>query len=498
MSVRIYPVTRSDEVCDDYIVKINGTEIETDTARVSAYPFNRRWPGRQRQKEQSALVNFAAFAIDGKTEIEVIPKRSFDKVKIRPVSLGIEPERTQEGVKLTIAEPAYFTVEPYGRRGALHIFADPMPEYAKDTNEVIYFGQGKHEAGVITLKSNQTVFIDEGAVVYGSIYAVDADNIKILGRGILDNSHNKEKILFEASADGNMNDVGNSERLPTIFLEYCTNIKIDGIIIRDSLVYNIAPLACRRLQIKNVKIIGCWRYNSDGIDMLNCEDAEISDCFIRTYDDSIAVKGFDSYRSEKGMLHNGQIYDFTKNITVDNCTIWNDWGRCLEIGAETRAKEMSNIVFKNCNLIHVTDSVLDCLNVDYADVHNVLYENINVEYDDIIPCPVFQKSDNETYANADTEYSPYLICMDIMFHQEYSRDDIQRGKNHGFTFRNIYLIGRHAPKMYFGGYDLGHKSGDIFISDLYWNGKKLDDREKISIKANEFCENVYFNEKPIK
>ena len=40
-------------------------------------------------------------------------------------------------------------------------------------------------AGLIELKSGQTLYVDEGAVVYGMIYAQDARDIKIMGRGIL-------------------------------------------------------------------------------------------------------------------------------------------------------------------------------------------------------------------------------------------------------------------------------------------------------------------------
>ncbi len=49
--------------------------------------------------------------------------------------------------------------------------------------------------------------------------------------------------------------MNNAVRLHTIQLKYCTNIEIEGITIRDSLVYNIRPIACENLTIKNVMII---------------------------------------------------------------------------------------------------------------------------------------------------------------------------------------------------------------------------------------------------
>ena len=198
--------------------------------------MNRRWPGHQRQIEQSELVNFISFACEGQNIIEITPKTAFEDFVIRPQTLGFKTEIINgKTIRITMDHPAYFTVEPYGRHNALHIFADPMPTYQyNNLVNTLYFGKGVHEIGVLELKSNQTVFIDEGALVYGCIHATDAENIKILGRGILDNSKNKEKILFNVNAENNRQDVGNAERIHTVQLNYCKNIEIDGITINSS------------------------------------------------------------------------------------------------------------------------------------------------------------------------------------------------------------------------------------------------------------------------
>ena len=183
----------------------------------------------------------------------------------------IKYKRVNGEIVFALPESMYITVEFTGRSNALHIFADEEIKY-EVTGDVIYYGKGIHDVDQIYLKSNQTLFIDEGAVVYACITAYNADNIRIIGRGILDNSRNKEKILFETSVDNNDYDVKNAKRQHTIQLEYCNNIEINGITMRDSLIYNIRPMDCKNLSIGNVKIIGCWRYNSDGIDMHNCEE----------------------------------------------------------------------------------------------------------------------------------------------------------------------------------------------------------------------------------
>ena len=492
MAVHIYPVIRCGEECKDYILKVNGVALDLHTARVSAVPFNRRWPGHQRQIEQTELINFALFETDEAVEIEIIAPQPFEKLEIRPRTLGITPEIDGRTIRFTLPHAAYFTVEPYGRHRALHIFADPVSRYDVDPNDpkVIYYGAGEHDVGQIELQSGQTLFIDEGAVVYACIKAYGADNIRILGRGILDNSRNKEKILYECNAVDNFAAVENAERQHTVQLNYCDHALIDGITIRDSLVYNIRPVCCDDLTIRNVKIIGCWRYNSDGIDSHNCSNMLIKDCFLRTFDDSICVKGIDCWQSPDEIYHNGRCYPNAENITVEGCTVWNDWANALEIGAETRADEIRNLTYRDCHIIHMTGPTLGCCNVDRAKVHNVLYEDITVEYDDVHDREMIQKSDDEVYCSTNTDHYPRLVYVNIDFHAEYSEDAERRGENYDFTYRNIRAYGRHPLRVQIDGFDAAHKSHDILFDGIYHNDRRIEELSELQLQLGEFAENV--------
>lgn len=488
MSIRIYNVNETDENYISYKVFINKKEVKLDCARVSAVPFNRRWPGHQRQLDQTEMINLLSFATDEEVLIEIVPFEPFENAVIRPKSLGITPDISNGKISFKLKKSAYFTVEPYGRHNALHILADPILDYDADisSKDVIYYPAGVHEAGMIELKSNQTLFIDEGALVYGAVKAADAENIKIIGTGILDASHNKETILFDVKDHNNAKDVGNSIRIDTISLDYCENIEIDGITIRDSLLYNVRPKACRNLHIKNFKTIGNWRYNSDGIDTINCSDVLIENCFLRTFDDTICVKGFDlssvkDKTIEEATYRNGKEYKVSKNITVRNCVLWNDWGKSLEIGAETRTEEIFNILFENCDIIHITGQALDCCNVDYADVHNVTYRNINVEVDDVVPQVLYQSSDDEKYNSTDESYNPAIIYTEVVFHAEYSADKNRRGNNRDIVFNNIHIYSNKKPKFAVFGCDEDHKTTNILIKDIYLNGKKITDSSEYSL-----------------
>lgn len=500
MSFRCYEVTKTELECSEYEIYINGMRVDTNVARVSAVPFNRRWPGHQRDISQTELVQFVSGEAEGPVSYEIRPKAPYDvsKLKIRPYSLGIVPETYEDGtIRFTLEKPAYFTVEPYGRQRALHFFIDPIRKYTVNEDaDVIYFGAGEHDAGVIELHSGQTLFIDEGAVVYASIEATDAKNISIIGRGILDNSRNKEVILYEANVKSNTTAVPNARRRHTVLLKYCDNVLIDGITIRDSLVYNIRPICCTGIDIRNVKIIGCWRYNSDGIDMHNCERVRISDCFIRTYDDSICVKGFDFFQSKDPektlneiMYHGGRVYHTFRDTVIEKCVIWNDWGKALEIGAETMAEQICDIHFRDCDLIHLTTAAIDCMNVDYADVHDITYRNIRIEADDGVGAKVLQTSDDEVYVNPDPDYLPSAVIIEVEQHHEYTTFKGKCGRNRNILIEDIDYVGK-KPIFTFKGYDGEHLTEGVTIKSFRVNGEYLRSKEDAVWEENEYTSDI--------
>jgi len=465
-----------------YSVYVKDTLVPLHEARVSAYPFNRRWPGHQRPVEQSELAYFVSFEMDEPVQIKICPQKSFKEVIIRPMSKGICPEVVNGTIYFTLSKSGGYTVELDGYHHALHIFADPVKKYAVDikSENTIYFGAGIHDAGIINVKSNQTVFIDEGSVVYACIHGENSENIRILGRGILDNSKNMEEILFEVDkfGDGSF-DVGNAKRLNTIQFKNCNHIEIDGITIRDSLLYNITTWGCEDLLVDNVKIIGCWRYNSDGIDMHNSSKCTVRNCFLRTYDDSICVKGHDGYSQ------------LCEDILIENCVVWNDWGQSLHIGAETRAEKMCNITFRNCDVIRNTYAAMSIANVDYGEVYNVLYEDIRVECDHVCQKPQFQINDETNFiVDYKCDFLPKLMSACILKHHEYSEGKSRRGKIHDITFQNIKLFSNRMLPSFFEGFDSEHKINNIYINGLYLNKRQIADLNEAKVTISSFADNI--------
>lgn len=104
------------------------------------------------------------------------------------LALGIEPQLRDGCVCFTLSEPAKLTVEYNGQvQGALHLFVDPPEENKPDENtpQVRYYGPGIYKDVIITPRSNETIYLDEGCVLYGQIFCGLGKNFTIAGHGVL-------------------------------------------------------------------------------------------------------------------------------------------------------------------------------------------------------------------------------------------------------------------------------------------------------------------------
>lgn len=467
-------LANGEEASDDYLVKVNGKYVFVYRARVSAFPLNQIWPGYQRPQEQTEIASFAYWDMDGPVRVEVIAKKQIDKVTVRPLSYCIKPEVDGGRILFEADSPKHMTVEVNGKHNALHLFMNRAEEFdaAGNTEKVKYFGPGVHRVGKIIMNSGETVFIDAGAVVHGVIEAKHASGIRILGRGILDTGT-----------------FGREEAEASISLYRCSDVVIDGIVIRDPNLWTIVPAACRGVKIHNVKLIGLWRYNTDGIDIVNSQDVRIDKCFIRSFDDSIAIKGMECWPWDKPGDKTGE--EDVRDIHVEDCVIWNDWGRSLEIGAETRAQEMSHIRFRSCDIIHTTHIALDIQHSDRAAISDVEYENIRVEMDEHLLRPVWQQFYDEKYIfRADDCFSPQLLFIGIG--RGWWGQDSSRGTIRDVYLKNIAVTSKFFPESIIYGYDELHGIDGITFENLVINGKTVKSVKEGRIKAGGFVKGVRF------
>lgn len=483
-----------------FTAKINGIPATPCFARVSAMPLNCIWPNHQRDIGQTEEAAFLSFSMNEPVEIALTAERDFKEVIIRPLSKKIKADIDGRTLRFTVERVGQYSVELDGIHNPIYIFADPAVDFGVDANDrsVIYYGPGVHHAGLIELTDGQTLYIDRDAVVYGWVQAISAKNIRILGNGILDNSleirdnssmlvahditrrnpeHDRySPVLRGTPISAQQNPIVGSSILTDkeslrallsrwnmvnapIQLYGCSNVELNGFIIRDSVGFTVTAANCDNLICDNLKLVGMWRYNSDGIDLFNSANCIIRNCFVRSFDDSIVLKGIPGW-DERGY----------ENILVENCVIWNDWGRALEIGAETCADEYHNIVFRNCDIIHGNGIMLDIQNCDRAHVHDVLYENINAEYSKYDLGSQYQNSDDEVYAPYHGE--ALLICN--CFGGTFYSNDYVKGQISHITYRNIHVYADRedfVPKIECANYDDTHTVEDVRYEGIYVNGK---------------------------
>ena len=76
---------------EEYAVSCGDNQIAVYSCDVSAVPFNQVWPGYQRDKKQTEKSAYVMFSADEEITLDIEPKRSFEKVTVRPLSRGIKP-----------------------------------------------------------------------------------------------------------------------------------------------------------------------------------------------------------------------------------------------------------------------------------------------------------------------------------------------------------------------------------------------------------------------
>lgn len=222
--------------------------------------------------------HYAPVAVSGENggiDVEIAISRPFEQVQIRPSSYGIEFHREGQKLRFHLPRIMKVSVELDGDlKSPLFILCSPKIE--KPQNTTICFERGKvYNVATLELHDNDVVYLEEGSVVYGRIYACQCKNIQIIGNGILNGSP-----WHLPDSNG---------KLFLVDLRWCENVRIEGITVVDSPMWQIVPAACDHVVICNTNSLSRV-VTGDGIDITGCQDVLIEDCFIRAADDCICIK----------------------------------------------------------------------------------------------------------------------------------------------------------------------------------------------------------------
>ncbi len=344
-----YPAPPDEKQGAWYEVWADDQPVDVYTARTLDEPFaGKEW-------DYGGPYCFANFDMSGSVVIKITSSRSLRNTVIRPAAAGIHPElQDDHTLTITLDKPQKLSIEPDGKKGPLMLFANPMEvEPPKvDDPHVIYFGPGLHKPEKITLGNDQTLYLAGGAVVKAEVLVTGA-NVRILGRGILDGSD----WQWRQGPVGNLIAIRNSR-----------NVEVNGITLRGSSHWTIVPSHCQNVTIRNVKICNSRVQNDDGINPCNSQDVLITDCFIRSDDDCVALKGLD-FRGENNHV---------ERITVENSILWCDRARIFLLGHESRAAYMRDITLRNLDIIHFTMTAFLLEPGEDMRLENILIQDIRI------------------------------------------------------------------------------------------------------------------------
>lgn len=243
---------------------------------------------------------------------------------------------------------------------------------AKEGGGTVYFPVGDYLTGTIKLTDNITLYIDNGATIWGSnnlehyykekahlIWAENADNIVITGHGKIDGNGPRfwDNGRLQKYFRGEMPLI-RSHHMITFY--NCNNIILQDIDIYNGGFWNVSMNNCNRITVRAITMRnGVYEDdgpNTDGINMWNCKKIQISDCDIITGDDCLVVLG-DS-----------------RDVTITNCKLQSS-ETCLMIsGVRNLSFSNSTIHDSGCGVgfrvwegIVVEGVVIDNIVMDVSD-----------------------------------------------------------------------------------------------------------------------------------
>ncbi|BAV04523.1 Pectate lyase superfamily protein [Filimonas lacunae] len=123
----------------------------------------------------------------------------------------------------------------------------------------------------------------------------------------------------------------------------CKTILLEGVTFQNSPAWNLHPLMCQDLTLRNVYVKNPWyAQNGDGIDLESCKNVLIEGSTFDVGDDGICIKsGRDEAGRKRGMP--------TENVIVRNCAVYHAHGGFV-IGSEMSGGAR-NIYVSDCSFI---------------------------------------------------------------------------------------------------------------------------------------------------
>jgi polygalacturonase len=282
-----------------------------------------------------------------------------------------------------------YGAKPDGKTDCTAAFRQAIEEASRAGGGRVVVAEGVCLTGAIHLKSNVNLVVRKGATIrfdtdpklypivltrfeglecmnYSPfIYALDQENIAVTGGGTLDGQANAghwwpwarkrgpdgENQRKARAALGEMAEkgvpvaerkFGDGGYLRPMFVQpyRCTNVQIEDLTIVNSPMYEMHPVLCKNVTVRNVTV-SSHGPNNDGCDPESSVDVLIDGCTFDTGDDCIAIK---SGRNADGR----RLHAPSENLIVQNCTMKDGHGG-VTMGSECSG-DIRNVFAQDCQM----------------------------------------------------------------------------------------------------------------------------------------------------
>jgi len=241
---------------------------------------------------------------------------------------------------------------------------------------------GNFVIGTIELKSNVTLHLSNQGKLLGSpkkedytvgkgvptgngnivmIYAANAENVSIQGRGTIDGNGT---AFFTGQGDNtgpNSQGGGYFDRPHLLIFYKCYNLLLRDSFYTKSAYHCFRILNCEQVNIDGVKIYNRVNKNNDGFHFNNCKYVHIINSDVRCQDDACALFGSNQFVTVTNCSFSTRwsIFRFgsgdAQNIVVSNCLIYDTYGCPIKISSGNARLE--NLTFSNIIMRNVTGPI---------------------------------------------------------------------------------------------------------------------------------------------
>ena len=249
----------------------------------------------------------------------------------------------------------------------------------------IVFTPGKFVTGTIYLKDGVTLHLEQGATLLGStnpwdytkdpyvgwtamIFSIKQKNVGITGGGTIDGrgfttANNMVQYIHRGLFEDILkldrpNEVNRPEN---IYFRECENVTITGILLKDPGSWNQTYDQCHNVYVDGITVDSKSYWNNDGIDIVDCEDVVIRNCYIDAADDVFCFKS----HSHDHMC---------KNVLLENC-VGRSSANGIKFGTVSKGG-FKNFTIRNMTLFDTYRSAVTFAAVDGAEIENITVDGL--------------------------------------------------------------------------------------------------------------------------